>query len=80
MRAHRAILEQLECIAIDLDLVLGDHRQAIASGRMTVTRRGDLARDYAIAAVAACDGDDLLRLSLYCDTRNIRRWADQAIL
>jgi limonene-1,2-epoxide hydrolase len=79
-RAHRAIVERLESIEIDIELVLGDDRHAIASGRMSVTRRGDREREFAIGAVVEMDGDELLRLSLYCDTRDIRRWVDESLL
>jgi hypothetical protein len=79
-RAHRAIVERLESIEIDFELLLGDDRQAIASGRMSVTRRGDREREFAIGAVAERDGEELSRLSLYCDTRYIRRWEDESLL
>lgn len=79
-RAHRALLERLEAIEFRAERLLGDARHAIASGRLSVTPRGEPAREFAVGVVVDCAGDSLRRLSLYCDTRGVRRWSDEAIL
>ena len=80
LRAHREILGQLETIVFKLDHCLGDRDRAVATGRLEFARRGENPRSFAAGAVAECAGGGLRRLSLYCDTRNLRRWSDRAIL
>jgi len=78
--AHEAIREQIESLDISIESCLGDAAQAIASGSLGVTRRGESRRDFAIGLAVECDDRGLARLSLYCDTRYLRRWSDRRIL
>lgn len=79
-RAHGAIFEHVEALEFTPELLLGDDTNALTTGRLAFTRRGDSPREFAFGAAAECDAGGLRRLSLYCDTRNLRRWTDEAIL
>lgn len=78
--AHRQIFDNLELIEIDIDRCLDDGGRAIASGGLAFARSGESRQDFDLGLVAEINGRYLRRLSLYCDTRNIRRWCDRSIL
>ena len=79
-QAHGEIAGQLESLEFRLEHCLGDAVRAIATGRLAYARRGEDPRDLAVGVVAECDRQGLRRLCLYCDTRDLRRWSDKAIL
>lgn len=77
--AHREIVDNLEAVDCSLEHSLAGEGHAIAEGRLEVTRRGDIPRSLEFGMVVECDGSGLRRLSLYCNTRNLRRWSDKTI-
>ena len=77
--AHREILANLEAVDCRIGHCLADGRYVIAEGRLEVTRRGDRPRGLDIGMVAECGDAGLRRLSLYCNTRGLRRWSDKTI-
>jgi len=77
--AHREIADNLEAIDCRIDHNLAGDGHAIAGGRLEVTRRGDIPRSLEFGMVVECDDSGLRRLSLYCDSRNLRRWSDKTI-
>jgi hypothetical protein len=76
---HREILANLEAVDCRIEHCLADAGHAIAEGQLEVTRRGEAARRLAIGMVAECGDAGLRRLSLYCNTRGLRRWSDKTI-
>ncbi len=79
-RAYRRIFASLDSIRFELVEVIADDRHAIAECRLEVARRGQEAEHYDIAVTAEADDNGLRRVSIYADTRNVRRWADETIL
>jgi hypothetical protein len=77
---HREILANLEAVDCRIEHCLAGAGQAIAEGNLEVMRHGDVPRSLAIGLVAECGDTGLRRLSLYCDTRGLRRWSDKRIL
>lgn len=77
--AHREILDNLEAIDCSIVHSLAGDGHAIAEGRLDVTRRGDTTQSLEFGMVVECDDSGMRRLSLYCDTRNLRRWSDRMI-
>jgi len=79
-KAHREIFASLERIEIALTDIAADDGHAIGEGRLRVLRRDGDSYDLQIAVAAETGSGDYRRISLYCDTRNIRRWSDRRIL
>ena len=77
--AHRQIFASLTSIKFDLDTVVSSDTHAIAEGRLEVTRFDKNPEQYQIGVTAEVDMSGLQRISIYADTRNIRRWLDQTI-
>ncbi|HKJ51504.1 MAG TPA: nuclear transport factor 2 family protein [Gammaproteobacteria bacterium] len=79
-KAHREIFANLEQIEIALTGIAADNGHAIGEGRLRVLRRDGDSYDLHLAVAAETGSGDYRRISLYCDTRNIRRWSDKRIL
>lgn len=77
---HREMLANLEAADCRIEHCLVDGSHAIAEGILEVTRHGDVPRNLAIGLVAEYGDTGLRRLSLYSDTRGLRRWSDKRIL
>ena len=77
--AHRQIFASLTSIKFELDTVMSCDTHAIAEGRLEVTRFEKNSEYYQIGVTAEADENGLQRISIYADTRNIRRWLDQTI-
>ena len=78
-KAHRAIFAQLDSLAFEVRHVEADATHAIAEIRLDFTHREDGAHSLPAGIVVESDGEQLTRISLYCDSRNIRRWSDRSI-
>ena len=78
--AHRAIFARLDSLTFDIHALHSNETHAIAEGRLCFSRDGSEAHSFAAGIVAETVAGDLLRISLYCDARNVRPWSDEAIL
>ena len=79
-QAHRRIFAALGSIRFELGEIIADDQHAIAEGSLVFARRGQDPEHYEIAVAAEADASGLQRLSIYADTRNVRRWVDGTIL
>lgn len=79
VKAHREIFSNLESVDIDLSSSQASDSHAIGTGELRFTRCGGGSEILPAGIVAEADATNLLRISLYCDTRNIRRWSDKTI-
>lgn len=78
--AHRGIFAALDSIRFELGEVIADDTNAIAEARLELARRGQEPESFEIAVAAEADAGGLRRVSIYADTRNVRRWVDGTIL
>lgn len=79
VKAHREIFACVDKIHFEENSRQADAGHAIADGRLEVRRDGKQ-QSFAAAFVSAANGDEIGRVSLYCDARNIRPWSDKTIL
>lgn len=78
--AHREILDNLESLDCRIAHSLASGSHAVAEGWLEAKRRGEAPLSLEFGMVAECGDTGLRRLSLYCDTRGLRRWSDKTIL
>lgn len=78
-KAHREIFAHLDSLAFEVRQVEADATHAIAEIRLDFVHRDDGTRSLPAGFVVESDGEQLTRISLYCDARNIRRWSDRSI-
>ncbi len=80
LKAHREIFSNLETIDFSLTSTEFNTSHAIAEGRLEFIRTGTGKQSFQAGIVAEATGDELRRVSLYCDARNVRLWSDRTIL
>ncbi|MFT5220733.1 MAG: hypothetical protein ACI9LO_003191 [Planctomycetota bacterium] len=79
-QGHSDMFASLESIKFEVKRCLADDKQAIAEASATVVRRDTDSYSLQLGIVAIKGQQELQRLSLYCDARNLRLWSDRTIL
>lgn len=80
VKAHREIFSNLETVDFSLSDTLSSDSHAIAEGRLQFSRFGGDSKSLAAGIVAEAADENLVRISLYCDSRNLRLWSDKTIM
>lgn len=80
VKAHREIFTNLQTIDFSLCRTESSNNHAIGEGELRFRRSGDDSKILPAAIVAETDGENLRRISLYCDARNLRLWSDKSIM
>jgi len=78
-KGHREIFATLDAFDFKALTIEANATHAIAEGRLEFSRAGGESQQLAAGIVAEACGGSLQRLSIYCDTRNIRLWSDKTI-
>ncbi|MFT7531781.1 MAG: ketosteroid isomerase-like protein [Gammaproteobacteria bacterium] len=80
-RGHLATFESITDAAFSIDgEVAENHEAAICIGKIRISRMGGDIEQHDMGVVAQLTNDKLSRISLYFNSRNIRRWSDKSIL
>ena len=80
VKAHREFFRNLETIDFSLSATESSNSHAIGAGELRFSRPGSDSEILPVAIVAEADGENLLRISLYCDARHLRLWSDKTIM
>jgi len=80
-RGHKAAFNSIENTSFCIDDEVAENDDAaIFLGRVKVTRINGNVDLHDVGIVAQLTDDKLSRISLYFNSRNIRRWSDESIL
>lgn len=80
VKAHREIFTNLETVEFSLTDTETSDSHAIGEGRLQFTRLGGDSESLPAGIVAEAEDENLIRISLYCDARNLRLWSDKTIM
>ncbi len=80
-RGHKATFNSIKDATFFIDGEVADNDEAaICLGNITITRLSGEVDQHDIGVVAQLTNNKLSRISLYLNSRNIRRWSDESIL
>ncbi len=80
VKAHAEIFANLSAIEISLANTGDSDDHAIGEGQLCFTRNNGDSESMPTGIAAVVHNDELVRISLYCDARNIRLWTDKTIM
>jgi len=80
LAAHQQAFDNLEFMQMELDEIVASGSFAIAEGELRYRWKTGEQQSRQLGAVAEMKGDELRRISLYCDARNARLWSDTTIM
>jgi ketosteroid isomerase-like protein len=80
LAAHHQAFDNLESLEIEFDDVVSSGLVAIAEGKLRYRWKDGEQHSHQLGAVAETRDDELVRISLYCDARNVRLWCDKTVL